>query len=199
MGPEPGSSPFRTRGLVYLGAREYFTRRLQGNRTAIDLALNEPMRAFWSQIFVASGMYDVLPIVDLSAAVARLADVGHRELVIDTASWLASQHLNGVYRLLLKLSSARQVAARLPQLSMRYFDFGGSVVEELGASSMRAAQTGVPAPLVSWMTWVVEGFAKVVLRSAGARVVNIQIIGEARDGVVGGMETRTLRWQIQWR
>jgi hypothetical protein len=78
-------------------------------------------------------------------------------------------------RILLKVGSPARIAMRLPKASTQYFNFGDATSSMSGDRSMTATQRGVPEELALWMIWVVEGFAPVVLETAGARDVHVSV------------------------
>jgi hypothetical protein len=192
-------SGFLCKGLVYLGAFDFYERRIAGGKAAVAAALTDPaLRAFAQHLFLASGKYDILPIVDISAAAASIAHVPHKELVIENAQWLARRDLKGVLKLLLKLTSPSSVAVRLPRVSMQYFSFGEAEGELQGERRMVARQRGVPAALTSWMMWAVEGFVPVVLGHAGAKTVRVHGGRTTEDAPRAGAPTVTLEWELDW-
>ena len=126
--PLPRPKAFRAKGLVYLGAREYYNEVVPGGAAAVRAAIadtgDRALSAFFEQHFVASGWYDILPVATISAFAARLRGIPHAQQVRENSAWLAKRDLRGVYRILVSMSSVAMVAMRLPRLSMRYFDFG---------------------------------------------------------------------------
>jgi hypothetical protein len=197
---EPGKSPFLVKGLVYNGAKDYYEGHVRGGLQAVfDQISSEPLRAFFEQRFLPSVKYDILPILPISHAAAQAQGIPQEQLVVDNARYLADQHINGIYKVLLKLSSPKRVASMLPRASIQYFDFGTARGQLLDNQTLRAIQTGVPSELASWMVWVVDGFAEVALVMAGASNVKVSLKDNpVKDGVVEGYETSALKWEIRW-
>jgi hypothetical protein len=198
--PRLGESPFKVKGLVYVGAKEYYQKHVPGGVDAVEQEISDPqLRSFFRQTFFVVGKYDVLPLIPISEAAAKLEGVSHQQLVTDNSRWLAEQHIHGVYRALLKLATPDMVAIRLPRVSLQYFSFGSAQGHLLGNNTLEAKQEGLPLALVSWMMWAVEGFSSVALVRAGAANVKISMLNDpVRDGEMEGIATYTISWKIVW-
>lgn len=176
--PEPGTSPFKAKGLVYQGARDFYAEVVPGGFEAVAAraAREHPtgaMARFLRESFTPGLLYDALPIRALSEAAARLRGTTHDRLVRDNAAWLARRDVPGVFKFLLQFASVESLATRLPALSTRYFDFGRSETEMTGATSLTTRRFGVPLHLARWFTWTVEGFTPAALAFAKAREVRV--------------------------
>lgn len=198
--PQGIRSPFQTKGLVYQGAKDFYSSRVPGGLEAvfsqIDLA---ELRAFFQQPFNANDRYDVMPIIPISAAAARTAGISHELLVTENARWLAQRDVNGVFRLFLKLTSPRMVASMLPKASMQYFHFGSARGLLVGEHQLDAYQSGIPILMAPWMVWVVRGFAPVALELAGAQQISVtQPNPPETEGTVQGYEVCKMAWRITW-
>ena len=198
----PGESPFHGKGLVYGGAREFWEQRVPGGNAAIEAALAErgdqALARFLRGPFVASGLYDILPVVPLSAVAARLAGVSHAQMVRENAGWLAERDLRGVYRLILALASVEMVALRLGKLSMQYFDFGKAESVRLRDKAVESRRSGIPAALAPWFIFAADGFVPVALKLAGAQSVRLRHSNPVPDGVVQGVPAVQIRFEMQW-
>jgi hypothetical protein len=192
-------APFQAIGMIYLGVREFCARRVPGGDDAISQRLPADVQRFWRQLFLANGKYDALPLLAITRAAAELAGMEQPDLVRENARFIAHRDIHGVYRLLLKIASPRQVALRMAKVSMRYFFFGAAESEPIGESAVLARQTGVPTVFADFLTWAAEGFATVALETAGASGVSVQRQAQVPDGEVGGIETSTITWHMQWK
>lgn len=191
-------APFRASGLVYDGARAFIALRVPGGVDAFAASLPPKLAAFWRQIFLASGRYDALPIVELSAHAAKLCGLTHAQFVTENARWLADRDVHGVYRLLLKVLSPATVVMRLPKASMRYFEFGTASSELVAPDTCRSTQSGIPVAMLDWFVAASVGFCDVALKLAGAKDVKVREVSRVGDGVIGGKRTSTLTLEIKW-
>jgi hypothetical protein len=198
----PGESPFRAKGLVYGGAREYWEKRVPGGvaalRDTVAATGDAPLARFLETRFVPSGWYDALPIVALSAVAARLTGVPHAQLVRENAAWLAERDLHGVYRVILTVASVEMVAMRLGKLSMQYFDFGQAETVRVRDKVVESRRAGIPAALAPWFIFAADGFVPVALKLAGARSVRLRHGSPQPEGLAQGMPVVQIRFEIQW-
>lgn len=195
----PGESPFHARGLVYLGAQSFYGANVPGGIDAVMRALPDGrLHSFFHQTFLASGWYDILPIVPISATAARVMGVPHRELIMANARTVARRDIPTIYKLLLKLSSPEAVVLRMPKASMRYFDFGESTAQMTQPRLCEAYQKGIPRELAGWFFHAAEGFTEVALGLAGAKDVKVQLDSTTIDGERKGAPTVTLRLEMSW-
>jgi hypothetical protein len=173
---------FRAKGLVFLGAREFYDERLKGGCTAVSDLLDPDVRAFFEQRFLTGGWYDVMPILAISMAAARAARVPHPRIVRENAEWMAKRDLRGIYRLIVAVASVELIVARLPDLSLRYFDFGHADGKMVGERLFESNRYGIPAPLADWFVYATAGFVPVALETAGAREVRVRAAPHVADG-----------------
>jgi hypothetical protein len=199
----PGASPFRAKGLVYGGARDFWEQRLPGGVAAVENLLvaqgDDALARFLKGPFVASGLYDILPIVPLSAAAARVAGVSHGQIVREAAAWMAERDLRGVYRIILSLASVESVAMRLGKLSMQYFDFGAADTKRLRDHVVESRRTGIPAPVAPWFVFAADGFVPVALKLAGAQWVRLRHEEPVAEGTLHGVPSVQIRFEIHWQ
>ena len=198
----PGASPFHSKGLVYGGAREYWSQRVPGGlpglRAALTATGDAELARFLDTPFVASGWYDALPVVPLSAVAARLAGVPQAQLVRENAAWLAERDLQGVYKVILMVASIELVAMRLGKLSMQYFDFGRAESVRVRDKVVESRRFGIPATLAPWFIFAADGFVPVALKLAGAASVRLRHGSPQPDGMVHGVPAVQIRFEIQW-
>jgi hypothetical protein len=197
-----GASRFRTKGLVYQGALEFWEREVPGGAAAVIHALEDSGQGEVSSLFgtrfVPGAWYPVFPILAGGVAAARVRRIPVAQHIRENAAWIAKRDLRGVYRVILTLTSVEAVAMRLGALSMRYFDFGGAETRRVRAGVVESERVGIPQTLASWFVWCAEGFVPVALTMAGAKTVEVRS-GQARpDGQREGVPTVCIRFEILW-
>jgi hypothetical protein len=194
-----GADPaFRAKGLVFLGAREFYAAHLPGGCEAVRALLPPATLAFFDQRFLSGSWYDVMPILPISVAAARVAGMSHTRIVRENATWMAKRDLRGIYRLIVAVASVEMVVERLPDLSLRYFDFGSADGSMVGEKLFESNRLGIPAPLVDWFATAASGFIPVALESAGAKNVRVRGLGHAPDGHAHGVALMRTKFQITW-
>lgn len=195
----PGESPFRTKGTGYLGLFDSFDRRVPGGKKAVFARLADPrVAAFFAQRFLASSTYDLLPLLDASMTAAKITNVPWREFVRGGARIQAERDLDGVYKVLLRVASARLVVERLPRILVQYFNFGAVEGRFSGEKRFEARIRGVPRPVAPWLTAIGEGFVPVVMQAAGAASSVVLVHPFEHDGEAHGMETTSARFSVSW-
>lgn len=191
-------SGFRTKGLTWRGAREFWDRRVPGGAAAVAAGCAPEHRRLLEDAVLASAWYDALPIVPIAAVAAELAGVPLAELVRENAVYVARRDVTGVHRFLLSLVSPETVAVRLGKVSLQYFDFGTEESRRISAGVVQTARRGIPEPLADWLGWCIEGFVPIALEHAGARDVVVTETSRARDGVRDGVPLVAIEIRIAW-
>jgi len=193
-----GTSPFRLKGVVYQGHADYANEFIPGGERAVaDSFRDEGLRAFFHQRFLASSWYDALPIVPVWLACARLLGQEANDFLRERTRHQAQRDIHGVYRFLLKLTSAESIAVRMPRVLQQYFDFGRTEASVVAPALVRARVTGVPMGLVPWFRIVSETFLQVALELSGARFVQIRRLAVDRDGTAHGVPLGALGFEIR--
>jgi hypothetical protein len=191
-------APFRAKGLVYLGAREYYAARLSGGCDAVRAHLEPELSTFFDQNFLSGGWYDAMPILPISVAAARASGKPHPKFVRENAEWMAKRDLRGIYKLIVTMASVETIAERLPDLSLRYLNFGRADGKMVGEKLFESNRYGIPAPLADWFVSATNGFVPVALGTAGATNVRIRVSPHAADGHAHGVTLVRTKFEISW-
>jgi hypothetical protein len=196
----PGLSPFHIKGTGYRGHLEYAEKSIPGGQAAVIAALDDPeLREFFAQPFLASSWYDVMPMLPLGAACAKIVRMSLDEFLRFRTRLQVEADIRGVYKLMLELASVESVALRIPRIVSTYFDFGTVEAKLVKPGHIEATRTGIPASLLPWHNPVVETYIERVLQCAGARDVKVGVEGTARDGLVEDVRTVAVRYSLKWR
>jgi hypothetical protein len=167
----PGQSPFHIKGQFYIQAM----RALQRIDKPLDALLPEDLRAFCSQVFLASQWYDVLPFPRLAMIEAGARDCDVRELTRQQAHRAAEHGLKGVYRLFLPLVVPQQIAmrslgTRMVSAIKQFYDFGpAAVIEPSGSHTLTIERCEVPLCMIEWWSINATGYAEKALTLAGVK------------------------------
>ncbi len=164
-----GDSPFGVRGIAYVLALKH-----------AKPAWIEPLRAkaglrdFFSQIFLATAMYDARPLIVLFSAIARAEARDVKDVIVDRAGATAELDVKGMYRHLLKTTSAPEMAARLPKAFNRYFEPCVADVSEVTDTRMTATLMRLPEAFFGLHVYTTVGFVTRCLELAGAKRVQLR-------------------------
>lgn len=200
-GAEPrfGESPFRTKGLLYMGTQTFFAEHLRGGVDELYGDIEEPeLRAFISQRFLTSGWYDVLPVPALIAYEARALRMALPQYLRHRTKWQAERDIKTVHRWVLRLASPAMVATRLPRVMMQTFDFVECDVTRPGATEVAVQMGGVPAVLEEWLTNALSVYAETALKLAGAHGVETNMTASTPTARRAGVEVSRMSLHIHW-
>jgi hypothetical protein len=193
-----GRSPFHVKGVTYLGHVEYATSHIPGGERAVVEAMHDPaLRAFFEQKFLAASWYDVLPMVPVWHACAKLLGQNPTDFLRERTRHQATRDIHGIYRFILKLASAQAVALRVPRIMQQYFDFGATSSSVVGPGLVRITVSGVPEPIVAWLRIVGETYLQVALELAGVTFAQLRRMPVTPAGEAHGVRLASVGFDIQ--
>ncbi len=196
----PGTSPFRMKGHVYRGVLDHLETMVPGGAQAVRSELRDPdLNEFFGQSFLPSGWYDILPALPLIVTASRIMGAPFLNVARDVARAQAHRDIHGIYRFVLKLTSADMVIARMARATSQYFDFGTSELKAVGRGHAYFERTGVPGPIAAFYCGLTEGFVSVALELSGAKDVKVRPGRPTRDGSRAGVETVMIPFDIKWQ
>lgn len=194
-----GESPFRAKGMLYIGTQTFFTEHLRGGLEELASDIREPeLREFITQRFLPSGWYDVMPVPALIAYEARALRMSLEDYLRHRTRWQAQRDIHTVHRWVLRLASPAMVATRLPRLMSQMFDFVDVQAERAAESEVLAHMAGVPLVLNEWYVNALGVYADATLRLAGARTVDASFAASQAAERRAGVELNRLSIRIQW-
>jgi len=195
----PGRSPFHVRGSTYVGVREHIELHVPGGFDAVRALLpDDAHRAFASQVFLPVAMYDVLPLLPLTEAVAIAEKVPYVQSIRQRARMVAQRDITGLYKLFFRAVSPGTAAERLQRTALRYFDFGELHILEKGPRRTLLEHKGLPRVMVPWYVPMIEGYTSVVLEMAGAKNPYTRTDQPKKDNFREGIETISIRIELSW-
>jgi hypothetical protein len=196
---ELGKSPFRVKGIAYRSTLLALAEDAEVPVESFVESITEPdMRDWFSQRFLAASWYDVYPLVDLARVLSRQEGRVVTETWKENARRVAERDLGSIFRFLLRMTSPRVVASRLPQVSSRYFDFGRLEIVEAHDESVVLERTGTPSALVQWYALVTGEWVLEALRSTGASAAEYSFT-RAVEGRAHGVPTEAITLRFRWR
>lgn len=195
----PGKSELHVKGVVYAGI---FSRLAQepGAAEKVRAELSDPdLRRFYDQLFLASGWYDVFPLVPLVAALARVRSVAFDVAAAEGARIRVTEDLSTIYRTVFRGARPEDVAPRLPRGLSRYLDFGRAEATCSSAGAIDISTREMPTFLLPWYMPVAGTFFKVALESAGARDVRVSWRAPDADGQRRDIPLSRVQVALTWR
>ncbi len=169
-----GESPYTTRGIAWVFHDEFVRERLEGGpdaqRSALGGLADDP---FWTELKLASGSYDVLPLVACGYACGEVTGTSMYEFCKLRSVHQAQRDLTSIRRLLLTLLTPSMVARRFPFLLRSYFNFGEPGAEAIDGG-VRMFMRHVPSIIAEWLEAVCHGFVVYAIETTGAAVLSAQ-------------------------
>jgi hypothetical protein len=193
----PGEGPFRIKGTGYLGHLKWIDAAYPGGRQAFLAAISPEMRRFFEQQFMAIGFNDILPLVCCGHTCAPVFRMSYYDFVVYRSRDQAEQDLKGMYRALLKISTPRVLASRVPNIFAQYLDFGTVKVTQVENYRACWELTNFPLALSEWVRAVYEGFTTVLLATAGGVAPNMEMTLE-NGPPIKGFPGCKLTVMVQW-
>lgn len=192
-------SPFRTKGVLFLGTRTFFeSHHERGIEAVADQLPEGRLRAFLRQKFLAGGQYEVLVVPALVAAEARAMRQSQDDYLLQRTIWQAKQDIHGVYRLMLKLTSPETVVVRVPKVVTQMFNFGNTRSTMSGPKSADMEAQGIPAALVPWLSIAFKVYVETAVVLAGAKTCTLTAGRPLVEPSQSGFPMRTYRARLDW-
>lgn len=143
--------------------------------------------AFLSQIFIASGHYDILPVAELAAVAATLAGTTAEEYVKTSGKVAAEAWMQGIHKSILQQTSPVDVCKRFASMMRQLYNFGRPELVRITHDCVEAVTGDIPEPIVWWWMTSSMGYVEVVVRAAGGKDGGIRFrepqLESVRDGV----------------
>ncbi len=195
-----GTSPFRIKGTAYIGHLDYAETQIPGGQAAIVAELRDPkLRDFFRQQFLASSWYDILPMLPLGAATARLVGMPLDDFLRYRTRLQAERDVRGVYKMLLQFVSVEALALRIPRIASTYYDFGTADSSVVAPGHVESRRTGVPEFILPWHNPVTETFMERVISLGGGKSPSVKVTGVERDGTAHGVRLAAVTFTCRWR
>lgn len=151
---------------------------------------------FVKQQFLASVLYDLMPLPRIVMCMADALERDVRELTRKMGTNAIEAQLQGTYAVLFSRLTTANVHQRFPPLLEHLYDHAPSIMEARthGAYLLRR---GVPLGLAEWWNLVSVPFLQVPLERNGARGFTAQTKIIERE-VKGGVPLGDCEWTLTW-
>jgi hypothetical protein len=194
----PGVSPFKVKGVAYIGHLDYCDRFIPGGSERVLKALPEWLQPFFEQKFLAGNWYDVFPLAAAGFVCAELMGLPFYEFIRQRSGVQAKDDIKGVYHFFFAIFSTRTIASKLPVLFSQYFNFGEIALLKIEKNRVEVDRTNVPALIVHWQNAVLQGYLEVVLEQAGAKEAAVEFGVVEATGEKGAYEMVKVPTALTW-
>ena len=188
----PGESPFHIKGEFYRLVAASVAHHDAKSGGAVTAVLERGgLREFVSQTFLASALYDVLPLPRLTMAIAKARGFDVHELTTRMGEAAVKAQLAGTYGKLVSTMTPANFHQTFDRVIGQFYDFGPMTIEPR-PSGARVVRTGMPLCVAEWWSLVTIPFVGVPLETKGASEVSAtwKVWQRGEDRVV---------WDVQWK
>ncbi|MGH7293541.1 MAG: serine/threonine-protein kinase [Polyangiaceae bacterium] len=169
---DPGMSTFHIKGIAYRGVVRLVEERVDRGLAGLDEELNDPaVSRFIRQPFLAASRYDVLPMLPVNVAVARLLGKSLEGLASEQGIAQARFDARYVYRRLFDEMTFETLPAYLGRYGAQYYEAGECSAEAVAPGHALLRRKRVPAYVLPWLQPIHCAYAEEVIRLKGARTV----------------------------
>jgi hypothetical protein len=152
------------------------------------------VRDFIRQPFLASGVYDLLPIVPICFAFAELLRVPLDELVRSGTTAQAQYDARTIFRTVLDVRPIEEIPERLARLGARFYDFGtfskeNRVLPLTGSRTAKDQVTlvhdGVPSYVLPWYEPMIAAYTAAIAELMSGRAVEattFEVTARSKNG-----------------
>lgn len=195
-----GQSPFRTKGLGYLGHMAFVEAHLPGGLSAQQASLDDPqLSSFFEQRFVAGGWYDVRPLAAAGEVCARLRDEPLQVLLNTRAKHQVERDLTGVLGFIARFTSQGLIARAVLNASQRYFDFMDVSTAAPADNHVIATIDGIPDALATWSAVLMQSYAQATFEHIGHDDGTVRARRTGTRGEKHGVATAQIEVDIRWQ
>jgi hypothetical protein len=195
----PGTSPFHTKGILFLGTESFFAQASSAGMGAVYAQIaDQALLAFIQQKFLAGSWYDALPVAPLIRAEARALKMTTEDYLRVRTEWQAKSDFNGIYRALLKLTTPKSIVDRFPKIVQRYYDFAELTVLAEDSRRLKISCDGIPAVLGFWMSTIFGTYARSVIGFCGAPLPAARTSALRPCGTKHGVDISRFEIELSW-
>jgi hypothetical protein len=198
---KPGTSPFRINGVFYLGLRRYIEERTPRGLDGLVATLDDAdLAAFARQPFLATSFYDLLPIVPITEALARLQKKSFAEFVRRRSRAQAIADCDGVYRAYIgRPGSERELLDGIVKTSGRIYDFGAIEYTHPRPGLADITRTEVPDPALNWYQVSTTEYLSAILEHAHLPIVRVHCYKKELARTVQGCKVWRISFRAEWK
>jgi hypothetical protein len=195
-----GTSAFHIKGIAYRGVVRLVERRLPGGFEALAREVGDPeIAAFLRQPFLVASRYDILPILPINAAIARLMGKPLAALATEQGIAQACHDVQYVYRRMFEAMSLETLHTYVPRLGDQYFDFGECSAERIGPGALVVHRRRLPEYVLPWFAPAHAAYLEEVVRWKGAGTVQATLRPPLAAASRRGLAMVDLDTEVRWR
>jgi hypothetical protein len=194
----PGTSTFYVKGIAYRGVVRLVD-RVPGGFAALARELDDAdLLAFVRQPFLTASRYDILPMMPLNAALARLLDKPLAALAADQGKAQASYDVRYIYRRLFEQMTLDAFHTYVPRIADQYFDVGECTAERIGSAHVVVHRRRLPEYVLPWLAPLEAAYLEQLVRAKGATAVQATLRPPLAAASRKGLAIVDLDTEVRW-
>jgi serine/threonine protein kinase len=196
---DPGSSTFHIKGIAYRSVVLLVERKLPGGLDTLDEELADAATStFVRQPFLAASRYDILPMLPVNVAIARV--LGKSLDVIAEAQGVAQARydVRHVYRRPFEEMTFDTLPAFLVRFAIQYYEAGELTAEAAAPGHIVVHRRRLPAYVLPWLSAIQVAYAEELVRLKGGRSVTATPRAPVEAATRKGVAVVDLDVDLRW-
>jgi serine/threonine protein kinase len=195
----PGSSTYHIKGIAYRGVVRFVERKIKGGLATLDEELDDAqLSAFVRQAFLAASRYDILPMLPLNVAIARILGKSLDAVAAAQGVAQARHDARYVYRRLFADMTYATVHTYLARFAGQYYEAGECTADLPEPGHLVLHRKRVPAYVLPWFSVIHTAYAEEVVRLKGAHAVESEARPPVDAGTRKGVAVVDLDVDLRW-
>jgi hypothetical protein len=164
-----GCSPYRIRGVGYLGAFVHCKESVPGGVEAVKARLeSQELKGFFDQRFSGRTFYDVYPFAIFMRELAAAKGMGVEELLTTLGATRAQHDVHGFLKFMMQLVSTKTLSNHLSVLATQWWGFLTLEQQATDGTRMTVRVKGIPVPLRNFVLPLGVAYHVEALRLSGS-------------------------------
>lgn len=204
----PGRSPFQIKGNTYRGVVARAQSLPRGLDGLCEKITDPEVRYFLRQPFLASSLYDLLPILPITFAFAELVGIPLDELVRSGTTAQAGYDARTIFRTVIEVRPIDEIPERLARIGARFYDSGTYSKENralpltgsrTGKNEVTLLHAGMPSYVLPWYEPMIAAYTTAIAEFVSGRSVEGTTFEVTARGKNGPFPVVTSTLRVRFR
>jgi tRNA A-37 threonylcarbamoyl transferase component Bud32 len=195
----PGSSTFHIKGIAYRGVVRLVERKVPGGLTTLDEELEDAATStFVRQPFLAASRYDILPMLPINVAIARVLGKS-LDVIADVQGVAQARYdVRHVYRRPFEEMTFDTLPAFLVRFAIQYYEAGELTAEAVGPGHVVLHRRRLPSYVLPWLSAIQVAYLEELVRLKGGRSVTATPREPVESATRKGIAVVDLDVDLRW-
>jgi serine/threonine protein kinase len=196
---EPGASTLYVRGIAYRGVVRLVELKVPRGLVGLDEELADARIAkFVRRPFLPASRYDVLPMLPINVAIARILGKSLDRLAFQQGTAQARHDTRYAHKRFFDAMTLETIQAHLVRFYEQYYDNGETSAELVAPGHVLLHRRRLPAYVLPWLAPAHVAYAEELVRLKGARTVEASTRPPTGAGSRRGVEMVDLDVDLRW-